>query len=129
MHRNPKVAHLILGPCSVLGCADEQVNVAALTRLVQMLPDGEHGSGSFAPTFHPIRGKHPIDHLDVALQLHCYKKEITTTAREAPHRLDRRIAGEGGANFRENKQVGAQTAATAQRHIRTAHVNNTDFLF
>lgn len=88
---NTNVAHLILWPCSVLGCADEQVNVASLTRLVQMFPDGEHGSGSFAPTFHPKRGKHPIDHLDVALQLHCYQK-LATTAREGPHRLDRCIA-------------------------------------
>lgn len=72
---NTKVAHLVLGPCSVLSCADEQVNVAALIRLVQMLPDGEHSSGSFAPTFHPVRGEHPIDHLDVALQLHCSQKD------------------------------------------------------
>lgn len=71
--RTTLVADLVLGACSVFGCADEHVNVAALARLVQMLPDGEHCSSSFAPTFHPERGQHPIDHLDIALQLHCYQ--------------------------------------------------------
>lgn len=61
---------LVLGACSVLGCADHQVNLAPLARLVRMFSDGEHRSRSSCSAFQPKRGEHPIHNLDVALQLH-----------------------------------------------------------
>lgn len=64
------VTDLILGACTIFGSADHHVNVAALARLVQMLPDGEHSPCPFPSTLHPKCGEHPIHHLDIALELH-----------------------------------------------------------
>lgn len=42
---------LVLGARSVFRCADHQVNVAPLTRLVQVFSDGEHSSSSSTSVF------------------------------------------------------------------------------
>lgn len=63
-------ADLVLGARSVLRCADHQVNVAPLSRLVHVFSDGEHRSRSSTSALQPKRGEHAIDDLDVALQLH-----------------------------------------------------------